>query len=155
MAVEIIVRGVQPGDAARLARRLRAQDREELAALGSEPLEALERSARYSTRCNTVTVNGVVACMLGVAPVSIMSNVGAPWMLGSDLVTQYPLALGRRTGGYIRGMLDLYPVLRNHVHAKNTVAVHWLQRVGFLLQTPVVLPNGEVFYPFEMKASHV
>lgn len=155
MAAEIIVREVRDGDAETLAATMRAADRAELAALDSDPFDAIVRSVRYSAMCHTTTVDGEVACMLGVAPVSVLSNAGAPWMLGTDLVTRYRGALAHRTGPYITRMLELYPTLRNHVHARNVVAVRWLQRVGFLLQAPVVLPNGEVFYPFEMKADHV
>lgn len=152
MAAEIEVREVWPGDAAELAVNIRAADRAELAALGVEPLYAIVGSVRNSWFCHTATVGGRVACMLGVAPASLLSNEGRPWLLGTDLVTRYGGALGKRTGPYIQRMLAEFPVLKNHVHAKNVVAVRWLRRVGFLLQDPIVLPNGEVFYPFEMRA---
>lgn len=156
MAAEIVVRGVLPGDAEELFANLRAADRAELLAAGvPDILQCIKDCPRGARLAFTATVDGKVGCMLGVTPVSLLGNTGVPWMLGTDLVTQYRGALGRRVGKYIRMMLDEFDILRNYVHAENEVAVRWLQRVGFTLHAPVTLPSGAVFYPFEMRSANV
>jgi hypothetical protein len=54
---------------------------------------------------------------------------------------------------YIRMMLEDNPRLVNRVHARNSVAVRWLQRVGFTLHPATPEQNGEMFHTFEMSAN--
>lgn len=146
-------RPVQPGDAEALAAGLREQDRAELDAAGHpDHLQTIRASVSMSDWCRTATVGGEVACIFGVAPMGgLLDPRGAPWMLGTDLVPQNRRALARRTPGYIRAMLQMYPHLLNTVHARNTLAVRWLARAGFTLHAPHD-HNGEPFQLFEMKA---
>ena len=146
------VRPVEAGDAAELATNLREQDRAELDAAGHpDHLRTLRTAVSMSDWSRTALVGGRLACMFGVAPMGgLLDPRGVPWMLGTDLVPQNRRALARLAPQYIRAMLQTYPHLLNTVHARNALAVRWLQRAGFTL-APAHDVNGEPFHLFEMR----
>ncbi len=142
-------------DIEELAAGLRAQDRAELGACGhSDHLAAIASSVRASAWAFAVRVDGDLAAIMGVSRHgTLMAPIGIPWMLGTDLVSQHRRTLATLAPEYIRRMLREFPVLTNIVHAKNTVSVHWLRRVGFTLHESQPLgPHGEQFHVFEMRA---
>lgn len=132
---------------------MREADQAECLALGVTP----EQAVRDGMACSLWTVAGVadgeVGCIFGLAAKGTLLNpVGVPWMLGTDLVATHRRVLARRAPAYIRRMLRTHPRLENVVHAKNTLAVRWLRRVGFTLRPPVPASGGELFHPFELRA---
>lgn len=137
-----------------LARHLRAADRAELHASGFEdPQRAIELSVATSTHMVAAVAEGRCGAIFGCAPASMLSGVGVPWMLGTDLVVTHQRALMADAPAYIRAMLHAYPLLVNHVHAENTVAVRWLRRAGFKLHPALPHgPHGAPFHLFEMRA---
>ncbi len=63
----------------------------------------------------------------------LLYPIGIPWLLGSPEVTRFGKHL---VGGAKRWVLEMeskYPVLVNMVHAENTLAIKWLQHIGFTL----------------------
>lgn len=147
------VRDVQLGDSIRLADKLRAQDRDELDAAGMpDHRRAVAESVARSEWCKTAFVDGELACIFGLARGgSLLSPFGVPWMLGTDAVPRHRRVLARLAPVYIRTMLRTYPHLANTVHARNTVAVQWLKRVGFTFGQEFLHPaTGEPFILFEM-----
>lgn len=148
------VRDVQLGDSIRLADKLRAQDREELDAAGHpDHRRIIAESVAMSDWAKTALVDGEIACIFGVARSgSLLTPFGVPWMLGTDLVPRHRRVLARLAPVYIRTMLRTYPHLRNTVHARNTIAVRWLKRVGFTFGQDFSHPEtGEPFILFEMR----
>ena len=139
-------------DVDELAANLRQQDIDELNAAGHRDHRAvIADGVQKSDWSLTALVDGRVACIFGVAPLaSLLDPRGVPWMLGTDLVPQNRRALARLAPGYIRAMLQDYPHLVNVVHSRNTVAVAWLKRIGFVLHAPHDR-NGEPFQLFEMR----
>jgi hypothetical protein len=89
----------------------------------------------------------------GVAAVSIAAGVGAPWMLGTNSLDASQRALVSITRPCLARMLNVFPELRNWVHAANTTSVRWLTRIGFRVEParPYGLA-GEMFHPFGMRA---
>jgi hypothetical protein len=140
-----------PAHIEELAANLRQQDRDELDASGhADHQRTIADSVAMSDWSLTALVEGRVACIFGVAPHgSLLDPRGIPWMLGTELVTQNRRALARLAPVYIQAMLQAYPRLVNVVHARNTVAVRWLKRSGFVLR-PAHTHNGEPFHLFEM-----
>lgn len=133
---------------------MREADVLELAAGGfSDTRAAVETSIASSTACWAARVNGELAAIFGVAPIgTLMGGVGAPWLLGTPAVPRHRRVLAACARPYIHVMLRAYPHLQNLVHAKNTVAVAWLKRMGFVLHAPQALPPlGEMFHLFEMR----
>jgi hypothetical protein len=151
MQNRVNVRPVVQSDIPELAANLRQQDRDELDAAGRpDHLSTIRRAVSVSDWALTATVDDEVACIFGVAPMGgLLDPRGVPWMLGTDLVPQNRRALVRLAPQYIRAMLQAYPRLVNTVHARNTLAVRWLQRAGFEL-APAHDVNGEPFHVFEM-----
>lgn len=137
-----------------LAANLRAADRWELMCSGHvDQRKAIVDSLGYSTHMATALIDGQVAAIFGLAPLSFLTGVGAPWMLGTDLVTQHRRALMRLAPSYIAAMKRAYPHLVNLVHAENEFAVRWLRRAGFTIHAPEPHPRtGAPFHRFEMKA---
>ncbi|WP_148663187.1 hypothetical protein [Hydrogenophaga sp. PBC] len=137
-----------------LAANLRAADRWELMCSGhTDHRKAIADSLGYSTHMATVLIDGRVAAIFGLVPLSLVTGVAAPWLLGTDLVTQNRRALMRVAPAYIAAMARAYPHLINLVHAENEFAVRWLRRAGFTLHAPEPHPStGHPFHRFEMKA---
>lgn len=154
MPAAVDIRPVRPGDAQALVAAMRPQDVAECRASGHDDiLSAVELSIAHSAQCWSAEADGVLLCIFGVAPVgTVLAPRGAPWLLGTDAMQRRRRALVALTRPYIVHMLALYPHLANFVHARNTLAVRWLQRIGFTLHAAIALPGtGEPFHPFEMK----
>lgn len=142
-----------PADALVLAAHLRQADAAECVASGrSDFAQAIKESIDYSTWAMTALSDGHMVCIFGVTPKgSLLSSVGSPWMLGTDLVRREGRALMRLAPQYIAAMLRLYPRLENHVHEENSVAKAWLQRMGFALADATPRgPTGAMFHHFTM-----
>lgn len=150
---EIVIRATQPGDAQHLAENMRACDVAELRACGQEPFEAVRRSVANSLLCWSAFADGELGCIIGCAPISIVSGIGSPWMLGTPVLDQHSRVLVRMTPRYIAEMLKAFPHLVNYVHAENTTSKRWLRRVGFTLQEAAPYGAlGEAFHRFDMRA---
>lgn len=131
---------------------MRECDVREVRACGHEPLEAARRSVAQSLLCWSVLDGDQLICIMGCAPISVISGIGSPWMLATPLITQHSRVLVRVTPRYIGRMLKAFPHLVNYVHADNVTSRRWLKRLGFNLQEAApygVL--GEAFHRFEMK----
>lgn len=151
------LREVRPGDAEALAAAMRDQDVAELHAAGhTDLLHVVKDSVAGSTWARTVVVDGELAAIVGFRDVSTMLvSTCQPWMLGTELVPRHKRALARLAPRYIAAMLELYEVLQNVVHARNTVAVGWLRHVGFTIHPPTSHPlTGEPFCLFN-RTRHV
>ena len=137
-----------------LVANLRPADVREIAAYGYEdPAAPLRASVSTSLHCWSAFVDGELACIMGVTPLSMLSGIGSPWMMGTPLLEKHARVLVRLTPGYIRRMLKAFPILTNHVHAENVTSVRWLRRLGFALSRPLPYgPTGALFHTFEMRA---
>ncbi len=141
-----------------IAENMRREDVEEvLAATGRDPLSALQGSFDASVLCWTGTVDGAPACMFGVAPIDILGGVGAPWLLGTDLVPANTAPFLRRNKAYVARMLALFPCLFNYVDARNRQSIRWLKWLGFDFDAAPVPYGIEKlpFFRFTMRRANV
>lgn len=132
-----------------MAQNLRAGDREEVhATVGHRRyVDALRLGVVASRSClMAVDVYGVPAALLGVVTVSVLDNVGSPWMLATDRAEDFPRAFIAYGRAYTRIMLGEYDVLENHVDARNTRAVAWLKHLGY--DVAPAAPHGPLGLPF-------
>ena len=150
----VTIRATEPGDAELLAANMRASDIAEITACGHpDPLWVARRSVAQSMLCWSAFADGELACIIGVAPVSVISGIGSPWMLGTPVLDANRRVLVRKTPDYIRQMLKAFPHLVNYVHAENATSVRWLRRLGFILHEAAPFGAlGEAFHRFEMRA---
>jgi hypothetical protein len=151
---DIAIRPATDDDAHALAPVMRAADRLEAeAATGDSPLNALRMSLARSTEAWAGTADGDIVCLFGVAPLCLLGGEACPWLLGSDLVERHAMAFARRNRPMVRRWSAQFPVLRNYVDARHTVAIRWLRWMGFTLQPPVPYGPAQLpFHPFEMRA---
>ena len=146
LRVEVVA--ATPGHVAALARHLRAADRAEVwAAAHVGPAEALGRSLAASPLAWTGLMDCRPACMFGVG--SGGPDWGRPWMLGTGLVERHAAAFLRRCRPQVARMQAAYPLLINHVDARNDAAIRWLRWLGFTIGTAAPWgAQGLPFHPF-------
>ena len=137
---------------------VRQADIDEVFAASGKPVEdVLPTGVRCSTHAWTGTIDGAPACIFGVVPASVMSGIGVPWMLGTDLVEEHATAFLKRNKRYVKQMLEAYKYLVNYVDDRNVKAIAWLKWLGFTVQEPQ--PFGVLGLPFRrfemMRTEHV
>jgi len=140
---DLIVRHVtQPGDAAELAPRLRAEDRAEVLALGRDPLEELEDSVARSAEAFTWRLGDEIVAMAGVNPTTAIGTTAVPWMLGSDLIPRNRRYFVPESRRVVDRWQAMWPRLVNVVDAEYRAAVRWLRHLGFTMTGPVPIAQG-------------
>ncbi len=148
---------IVPADKAHLlplAAGMRAADRREVwASHRNVPYEALSRSLKTSERAWTALLDGRPMVMWGVARLgSIMSEVGTPWLLGTDDLKKCWLELLRQSRPWVERMQEGYRRLENYVHHDNRLSIRWLLWCGFRVEPEETIFHGEVFHKFWRKA---
>lgn len=155
MEVDVQVTPATMDDVRELAPIVRDSDRDEIWATSRRcPEAALTTCLKMSDTAWAARMNGDLICMFGVASLSLITKTGTPWMISSDHLTKYSFAFLGHCRQYIAEMLEDYPVLVNHVDARNTASKLWLRWVGFDVQ-PYPEPYGVLekpFHKFEMRA---
>lgn len=74
---------------------------------------------------------------------------GVPWMLATSEVDRMPATLHRESKRVLRHIRSKYSHLMNVVDADNTVAIEWLDVLGFEFGNPVSFgPYDLPFLPF-------
>lgn len=81
-----------------------------------------------------------------MAPGSILSGVGIPWLVSSSHLETHQKIFLRRCKSALKAMLAVYPSLENYVDARNHVAKALLRWLGFRLETAE--PIGLMKLPF-------
>jgi hypothetical protein len=79
---------------------------------------------------------GQPVAVLGVSTLSLLYNIGAPWMLTVGHHARHRRALMTLGRAYTAAMLEQYHSLENHVDARHTESVAWLQRLGYRIDPP-------------------
>lgn len=151
MAAEITPASLE--DVPELAEAVREPDQREIwRSSAVSPEDALRRALRVSDMVWTGRYDGQMVCMFGVAPMSIITGTGSPWLLGTDLIVKYARPFLRANKPYVAEMLNKYPYLVNYADTENVVAVRWLEWLGFKMNTPEPFgPFGFLFHRFEMR----
>lgn len=136
---------------------IRQADIEELWASNRvTPEYALTVGIQTSSAAWTGLVDGQPVCVFGVAPASMLSAVGVPWMVGTSEIDKHAKAFLRRNKSYVNQMLSLYNYLVNDVDSRNTRAITWLKWLGFTIHDARPHgPDGVPFHRFDMRANHV
>lgn len=131
-----------------LALTMRQDDRREVyAQSGIHHALGLGLSFGMSVKAWTGLADGKVVCIWGVSEGD--DGVGVPWLLGSDLVSQYRRRFIQGCRAAVEEMHDLFPVLENHVDSRNTLSIRWLRWLGFeVFPTVPFGPYNMPFHPF-------
>jgi hypothetical protein len=126
-----------------------ADKREVWASHRHSPAQALESALARSELAWTCLVHARPAFMWGVARQgSLISFVGAPWLLGTPDILTVLTEFLRQSPAYVDRMQERFPRLENFVHAENRLSIRWLQWCGFSVDDVPELINGEDFFLF-------
>ena len=141
---------VAPADWA-LARQLvpvmrEADVQEAWAAAHVSPEEALRMSLESSRDAQVITADGRVIAVRGVGEWSVIGLLGVPWLLTAEEMPRHARQLLRSSREWMAEVKQRYRVLRNHVDARNTEAVRWLEWLEFAVDP--ALPFGPDRLPF-------
>ena len=103
----------------------------ELAALKRAPTAALWQAVAASgALVFTIYVDGRPAGLFGACS-SGEVDIGSVWMLGTDNLPKARRELLVEAPRWIELLHKVYPTLTNFVDERNTVAIDWLEAMGF------------------------
>jgi hypothetical protein len=117
------------------------------------PASAMRRGMASGVFAFTGLVDDEPILMFGVTPASLLGGVGCPWMVGSGRLERNARVFVPACRGVVAEMNRMFPVLRNFVDERNTLAVRWLDWLGFAILPAVPFgPDRLPFHPFEKRA---
>ena len=148
---------VELGDIEHVAAFIREADRVEVYE-GSrrDPLTAMKYSVARSERSAVLRVDEEPVAVFGVGRLSLLSGVGVPWMLGTDMLKANAKLLLPMAPLVVRKMMQGHDVLRNVVHEDNKASIRWLEYMGFRMGNPVEAGwRGAMFLVFELNKDEI
>lgn len=83
-------------------------------------------------------VGGDVAAMFGVAPATLCSDIGRPWLLTGNRIHDHGREFLRFSRGYLDLLTDGYTELENWMYTDNPFTDRWLRWLGFEAMEVVV-----------------
>ena len=114
------------------------------------PHQAMQDGFNVSVKAWTIIENGEPIGMFGVSSVSILGNIGVPWLLGTDGMLAIKRQFVRESMQYLDEVMALYPRLVNFVHVGNIQSLRWLMWMGFDFEGPIKAgPDSAEFFRFE------
>jgi hypothetical protein len=134
-----------------IAKGMREIDREEAAAFGKSPTQALLLGLKGSVDCYTAMLDGEPVAMLGLVPKNVLEGEGCPWMLGTEAIYNNPrgtLVLSRKM---IERWGDSSRTLANLIAKKNARAIRYLRRLGFEIGDDPQMIGGLEFVSFKLE----
>ena len=147
--MKLLVREAEFGDAELLAPRLRAADRQEIAAAsGEHPLTALHHGFSLSEPAFTIEGPDGLAGMFGVVP---SGQIGVPWLLGSDDIRKHRREFLERAPLWFKAVSCTYAHLANWIDERNELHIRWIRWLGFSItgRDPHFGHEGRPFLYFE------
>lgn len=140
-------------DIAYVAARMREADVQDVWAAGhKKPYDALAFSVARSLEAKTGAVDGRPICIFGVGPITLLSDMGVPWLLSTDEMPRHALKFLKESKLCVRDWRKRYSVLANMVDCRNRIAIKWLKWLGFQIYPPVSYgPDKLPFHPFVLR----
>lgn len=150
MSADWMIVFAEPAHVPPLAAHMREADRREVwASHRHSPEQALEWSLAFAVRAWTCFVDNEPAFMWGVSrPGSILSLVGAPWLLGTEAMLKVRREFLRQSRAYVELMQQDFERLENKAHAGNRESLRWLRWCGFEMDERPETIRGEPFVTF-------
>ncbi len=133
---------------------LRESDIRELAARHKEhPTAILLRSCKVSRKAYCVWTNNGLVAVFGVVDGPVKGS-GILWLLGTEEVYQYPLAMLKNAKRYLASLAEGYDILYNLFSEKNEKVSRLLKYLGFTFhyaESQTFLDHRFKFIPFTLK----
>lgn len=138
MAAEVVRYDESHGE--ELLTNLREIDRRELYMLSRlEPMAALSLTLALSVASWTGFMDGKIVCVFGISRKAPLSEIGVPWLVGTDLIAENYRPFARISREYYARFAKAFPQMENFVLADNAVTVRWLKWLGFDMGEPAPL----------------
>lgn len=126
---------------------LREIDRRELYMLSRlKPDDALDLTLSLAVASWSGFVGDELICVFGISRRSQLSDVGVPWLVGTDAIGDNYRPFARLSRDYYSRFSRAFPQMENYVLADNVVTVRWLKWLGFDMGEPT--PHGFARAPF-------
>lgn len=140
-------------DTMAIADGMRKPDEEEVwAAAHMTPVQAVLHSCS-GCKPKVGLADGRPVCLFGVSSNTALSFTGTPWMLATDELELHQKPFIRRCRPVMAEMKEEFDLLRNWVDARNTIAIRWLEWLGFEVHEPQPFGvEGLPFHLFEMRS---
>ena len=90
------------------------------------------KAFRSSTLCWSAFLDGKIVALFGCAP-GFVPGMGTPWLVTAPEIESVKLRFIRQSRGYVREMLDRYPVLSAYAYRGNKPLLGWMRGMGFEL----------------------
>lgn len=140
---------------AMIRRGMRPADEREALRLGmDDPYLGLWEAFHLSDIAVAAYYRGQIACMFGVAPVSLLADEACIWLVGHEDVERHWLRFLRECRPALTDLIRGYRLVHNIIDQDNVLALGWLGWLGFTVdqERPILLPGGHVFYRFWKEA---
>jgi hypothetical protein len=148
VARRLIVVPSRTEDVYRMAKMLRAEDRQEILALGVDPRSAIRSNYRDAILRKTYFVDGEIAAMTGLCG-GWVSQIGHPYLVTTPAAAKMPVAFIKCARNAVGEMLARRERLGGYVLASYESACRMLEMIGFNLADPAPLgPRGVLFRQF-------
>ena len=107
--------------------------------------ECMYRST--DVRCGMV--DGVIACMCGLIPPTLLSDKAYLWLLTTDIVAEHKFLFVRHSQRYVEEALKEFPIIVGNCAINNHSAIRWLRWLGAEFDTEIV--NGHFGFVIRKK----
>lgn len=135
----VTLRPAQVEDIAIIVASARSADVIEMKRLGTTVEKCMVDGMRVSDWTAVGCWNGEPVCMFGVAPISVLGGLGAPWMVGTETLEKMEKGFLRGSRNVVKAMLMTYPGLMNVIDVENVRAIKWLHWLGFRFDEDVYM----------------
>ncbi len=95
------------------------------------PYDALRHCIESTEHVFSGMVDDIPLCIFGIAPRSLISTTGVPWMISSNALTKHSFAWARRNREVFAAFSAGWERLENHVDSRYQKAVRWAEWLGF------------------------
>lgn len=137
-----------------IAQRMRAADVKEVYdSHRFSPCKALLAGMKARGNCWTILGDGIPEGMVGIIPLSLFSDRGLPWMLGTDVLVEDKTLFIRLTRKLFEEAVKGFNYLENYKSIDNKIALRWLESMGFSVAEEPIMVNGVAFKKFYKELS--
>lgn len=143
----ILVRDATPEDAVAISLVASIEDRLEAFAFGKRVREAARDSIDGSEEALVAEDDQGIIALYGVGHFDGAPHIGVPWLVVSDRMTRYPMAVIEEAKSKVEQWSERYAVLGNLVSAKNERSIRFLETIGFEMSDTISV-NGHDFIKF-------
>ncbi len=146
---EVEIRKSVQADILPIAHRMRAADVKEVYdSHRFSPYDALLIGMKARGNCWTILGDGIPEGMVGIIPLSLFSDRGLPWMLGTDVLVEDKTLFIRLTRKLFEEAVKGFNYLENYKSMENKIALRWLESMGFSVEDKPIVLNGVRFKKF-------